>query len=72
MHARDVIKFGPRIHQGITYHNDVAVQILTDINVALHNGVVGGLVDTGRFKTEEGRLEESLRSTEAILKILNE
>ena len=35
----------PGIHGGSTREHDVAVEILTDINVALHDGVVGGLVD---------------------------
>ena len=53
-----------RVHGGTTRHDDVGVQVLTDINIALHDGVVGGLVNTSGFKTNEGRLEESFRSTE--------
>jgi hypothetical protein len=42
-----------REHGGSSRKNDVSVEILTDINVALHDGVVGGLVDTGRLHSEE-------------------
>merc|ERR1712180_499363 len=34
------------VHGGATGHDGVGVQVLTDVNVALHDGVVGGLVDT--------------------------
>ena len=40
---------------------------LSDIDVALHDGVVDGLVDTARFHTQERRLEESLRATETFV-----
>ena len=33
--------------------NSVGVQVLTDINIALHDRVVGGLVDTARLHPQE-------------------
>ena len=39
------------VHGGASGHDSVGVEILTDVNIALHDGVVGGLVDTGRFHT---------------------
>jgi len=42
-----------RVHGGTTRQDSVGVQILTDIDVTLHDGVVGGLVDTGSFHTQE-------------------
>merc|ERR1719186_113835 len=33
------------VHGGAAGHNSVGVQVLADVNVALHDGVVGGLVD---------------------------
>jgi hypothetical protein len=54
-------------HGGSSRENDVAVKVLTDIDVALHDGVVGGLVDTSRLKTDEGRLEENLGAAEALV-----
>lgn len=50
-----------------TYHDNVAVQILTDIDIALHNGVESGDVDATALKTKDRGLEESLRSTEALI-----
>jgi hypothetical protein len=50
-----------------TYHDNVAVQVFPDIDIALHDGVESGDVDTTALKTQNGRLEESLRSTEALV-----
>merc|ERR1711962_709765 len=33
------------VHGGASGHDSVGVQVLPDVNVALHDGVVGGLVD---------------------------
>ena len=41
------------VHGGATGHDNVGVQVLTDINIALHDGVVDGFVDTARFHTQE-------------------
>ena len=37
------------VHGGASGKDGVGVQIFTDIDVALHDAVVGHLVDTGRF-----------------------
>jgi hypothetical protein len=50
-----------------TYHDDVAVEILSDIDITLHDGVESGNVDTTALKTQDRRLEESLRSTESLV-----
>lgn len=50
-----------------TYHNNVSVQILADIDVALDDGVEGGDVDTAGLETEDGGLEESLGGAEALV-----
>merc|ERR1712107_767045 len=55
------------VHGGATGHDGVGVQVLPDVNIALHYGVVGGLVDTAGFHSEEGRLEEGLRGTEPLV-----
>ena len=34
-----------------THHDDVAVEVFADINVALHDGVEGGDVDTAALKS---------------------
>merc|ERR1719167_1628364 len=59
---------GTTMYPGIaSRHDGVGVQILTDVNIALHDGVVGGLVDTASFHSKEGRLEESLRAAETLI-----
>lgn len=55
------------VHGGASGQDSVGVQILTDVDVALHDGVVGGLVDAGRLHTQEGWLEESLWATESLV-----
>ena len=55
------------VHGGTTGQNDVGVQVLADVDVALHDGVVGGLVHTGGFLADEGRVEEDLRAAEALV-----
>jgi len=55
------------VHGGTAREDVVGVEILSDINVALHDGVVGGLVDTGGFHTDEGWLEEGLGASESLV-----
>merc|ERR1712079_726718 len=55
------------VHGGASGHDSVGIEILTDINIALHDGVVGGLMDTTGFHSKEGRLEESLRAAETLI-----
>merc|ERR1711894_644196 len=54
-------------HGGASGHDSVGIQVLTDVNIALHDGVVGGLMDATGFHSKEGRLEESLRATETFI-----
>ena len=54
-------------HGGASGEDSVGVQILTDVNVALHDAVVCGLVDTGRFHSQEGGLEQGLGATETLV-----
>merc|ERR1719163_989427 len=56
-----------RVHGGAAGHDSVGIEILPDVNIALHDGVIGSLVDTAGFHSEEGRLEESLRGTEPLI-----
>merc|ERR1712201_61309 len=55
------------VHGGATGHDGVGIEILPDVNVALHDGVVGGLMDTAGFHSEEGRLEEGFGGTEPLV-----
>ena len=42
-----------RVHGGATGEDSVGVQILTDVDIALHDRVVDDLVDAARFHTQE-------------------
>jgi len=55
------------VHGGTTGEDVVGVKILSDINIALHDGVVGGLVHTGGLHTDEGWLEEGLWASESLV-----
>merc|ERR1719355_108301 len=55
------------VHGGASRHDGVGVQVLTDVNIAFHDGVVGGFMDTAGFHSQEGWLEESLRGTEPLI-----
>jgi len=54
-------------HGGASRHDSVGVQILTDINIALHDTVEGSFMDTGGLHTQEGRLEHRLWATETLV-----
>merc|ERR1719233_1027078 len=56
-----------RVHGGASRHDSVGIEILTDVNITLHDGVVGGLMDSTGFHSEEGRLEESLWAAETLI-----
>lgn len=62
----DVISF--QIGESLlTREYSVGVEILTDIDVALHDGIEGGLVDAARFHTQEGWLEQGLWAPEPFV-----
>merc|ERR1719233_873753 len=56
-----------RVHGGASRHDSVGIEILTDVNITLHDGVIGCLMDATGFHSKEGRLEESLRATETFI-----
>merc|ERR1712158_125053 len=55
------------VHGGASGHDGVSVQVLPDVNIALHDGVVGGLVDSAGFHSQERGLEEGLGGTETLI-----
>ena len=55
------------VHGSTTRQDNVGVQVLTDVDIALHDGVVGCLVDTGLLHAQEGRLEEGFGRTESLV-----
>ena len=56
-----------RVHGGTSRENSIGIEILTDINITLHDGVVDGFMDSARFHSQEGRLEESLWAPEPFI-----
>lgn len=50
-----------------TYHDNVTVEILSDINIALHDGVEGGSVDSSALKTKYRWLEEGFGGAESLV-----
>merc|ERR1711994_837293 len=56
-----------RVHGGATRHDSVGIEVLPDVNITLHDGVVGGLMDTTGLHAQERRLEEGLRGTEPLI-----
>lgn len=54
-----------REHGGTAGEDDVAVEIATNVEIALEDRVVRRLVDTSSLETEERGLEERLGGTEA-------
>merc|ERR1719376_1329403 len=55
------------VHGGSTRENGVGIEILPDVNVALHDGVVDSLVDTAGFHSKERGLEERLGAAESFI-----
>ena len=55
------------VHGGASRHDNIAVQVLPDVNIAFHDGVVGGLMDTCSLHSQEGRLENGLRTSEPFI-----
>merc|ERR1711874_569938 len=55
------------VHGGSTRQDNVGVQVLPDVNITLHDGVVGGLMDANRLQTQELGLEESLWAPEPLV-----
>jgi hypothetical protein len=54
-------------HGSTTRQDDVSVEVLSDINVALHDGVVGSFVDARGLHTQERGLEQGFRATETFV-----
>ena len=69
-HRRDLLLHAvgdAREHGRAAGHDRVGVQVLADVDVALHDGVERGLVDAARLHAEEGRLEQRLGAAETLV-----
>merc|ERR1719430_2377031 len=56
-----------RVHGGAPRHDGVGVQVLPDVHITFHDGVVGGLMESTSLHSQEGRLEECLRAPEPLI-----
>ena len=56
-----------RIHRSAAREDGIGIKVLTDVDVTLHDRVVGCLVDARGFHAEERGLEHRLRATEALV-----
>lgn len=56
-----------RVHGSSAGQHGVGVKVLPDVHVALHDGVVRGLVNTGRLHSQERRLEQRFGATEPFV-----
>jgi len=54
-------------HGGTSGKDGVGVQVFPDVDIAFHDGVEGGFMDTSRFHTQEGRLEQRLGAPESLV-----
>merc|ERR1719357_2533903 len=54
-------------HSRTTGQDDVGVQVLSDVQVTVHDGVVGGLVDTDSFQTKVSGLEHGFGGSETLI-----
>ena len=56
-----------REHGGATRQHGVGVEVLADVDVAHHDGVVAHLVDAARLHAHERRLKHRLRAAESLV-----
>merc|ERR1712028_177800 len=53
-------------HGGSTRKHNVGIEILTDVDIAFHNGLECGVVNAACLLADKARLEEDLRAAEAL------
>lgn len=54
------------VHGGSSRHHDVAIEVFTDVHVALQDGLVADLVEAGHLLSDEHGLEEGLGASETL------
>ena len=55
------------IHGGTAWQHYIRVQIFSDIDIALHNRVESGLVNTRNFKAQKRGLKQGLWTSETFI-----
>ena len=53
-------------HGGATGQHHVGVEVLSDVHIALHDGLEGGVVDAASLLAHKAGLEKDLRASEAL------
>ena len=53
-------------HSRSTAHHDVVKEVFSDVNVALHDGLVGYFVEARHFFADQHRLEQSFGAPEPL------
>jgi len=56
-----------RVHGSATREYIVGIQILSDIDIALHDRVERGLMNASHLHAQERRLEQSLRASKSLV-----
>ena len=55
------------VHSGSSWHNDVGIQVLSNIDIAFHDWLEGQFVDTWVLLSGEGGLEQQFRASESLV-----
>ena len=55
-----------REHSSSTTHNDVAIKIFADINIALENWLIGDFMESWHFLSDNHGLEKGFRASEPL------
>merc|ERR1719295_2314678 len=67
LYANTVLSGGTTMYPGIAGEDGVGVEILTDVDVALHDAVEAALVDADDFHTQERWAEHGLGAAETLV-----
>merc|ERR1719217_1881880 len=54
-------------HCGASGKNDICIEVLANIHVALHNGLESGVMDAARLLANETWLEKNFRAAEPLI-----
>merc|ERR1711879_774872 len=56
----------PTKHRRAARQDHIRVQVLADVDIALHDGLEGSVMDAASLLTDEARLVQHLRATEPL------
>ena len=55
-----------RVHGGSSRHDNVAIEIFSNIDIALKDGLVSDFMESGHFLTDHHGFEEGFRASESL------